>query len=323
LPVFSYRTILMRKLCFIAMLLGWSGCATTEGAAIAFVSPAPGSSHVRDQLGTSGQLVAALGVEVDVSGDVARVAISTGDIALGDTVNDALAAELTYAGSTTLTATAWSATGVELATASVEVMIADPQVAGCRDWLDLYRLQYTAGPAMPGVAEPVTMTSPINGVAYRYSGNAMQRKSLYGDCELMKSLAEAAPIVRAHGVTEIVDFGVYNYRCIDQTKTPPNCTMSQHAYAKAIDIAELVTSDGMRYSVNDDWVIDSTATCTADTSNTKDAFLHEVICDLKAARVWNIVLTPNYNAAHRNHFHVDLTNDSDFIRRSHDEPLDE
>ena len=125
--------------------------------------------------------------------------------------------------------------------------------------------------------------------------------------------------MRAHGVSEIVDIGIYNYRCIDQTKTPPNCTLSQHAYAKAIDIAELVTTDGTHYSVLNDWVIDTTATCSAETANDKDSFLHRVICELKAAGVWNIVLTPNYNDAHRNHFHVDLTSGSDFIKRAHDE----
>ena len=157
-----------------------------------------------------------------------------------------------------------------------------------------------------------------------YSGNAAQRKPLYGDCTLMKSLARAASIVRAHDVHEIIDIGIYNYRCIDQTMMPPNCNMSQHAYAKAIDIAELVTSDATHYSVLKDWVIDSTATCTADTATDKDAFLHKVICELKAAGTWNIVLTPNYNADHRNHFHVDLTKGSDFIKRTHDgaEPLD-
>jgi hypothetical protein len=314
----------MRELCpIVIVLVVGSGCGAGEPASIAFTSPAPGSSHVRDQLAASGQLVAAVGVELDVGGEVARVAITANEAALGDAVEEKLAAELAQTGMVTLSATAFAADGVELATATVDIAIADPQVADCKGWLDLYQLKYMTGPAMPGVADPITLTLPVNGVAYRYSGNTAQRKSLYGDCALMKSLAEAAPIVRAHDVTEIVDMGVYNYRCIDQSKTPPNCTMSQHAYAKAIDIAELVTSDGTHYSVLKDWVIDSMATCGADTSTDKDAFLHDVICQLKASRVWNIVLTPNYNADHRNHFHVDLTNGSDFIKRSHDEPVDE
>ncbi|HEY5927478.1 MAG TPA: extensin family protein [Kofleriaceae bacterium] len=302
------------------MVVGASGgCSVeVEVAALSFVSPAPGSSHMRDQLAASGALVAPIGVEVDVGGDVARVAISANDVVLGDLADEKLAAELAQSGAVTLTATAFAADGAELLTASVDVTVTDPTVADCKGWLDLYQLDYTTGPANQGIADPITVTLPLNGVAFRYSTNTSQRKTLYGDCTLMKSLAEAAPIVRAHDVTEIVDIGIYNYRCIDQSMTPPNCTMSQHAYAKAIDIAELVTSDGTHYSVLNDWVIDTMATCAADTSNDKDAFLHTVICELKAARVWNIVLTPNYNTAHRNHFHVDLTKDSDFIKRARD-----
>ncbi len=29
--------------------------------------------------------------------------------------------------------------------------------------------------------------------------------------------------------------------------------------------------------------------------------------------IWNVILTPNYNAAHDNYFHVDLTPGSDYI----------
>jgi len=29
--------------------------------------------------------------------------------------------------------------------------------------------------------------------------------------------------------------------------------------------------------------------------------------------IFNIILTPEYNAAHRNHYHVDLTPGADFI----------
>ena len=41
---------------------------------------------------------------------------------------------------------------------------------------------------------------------------------------------------------------------------------------------------------------------------------YEVYTWIAAAGVWTIVLTPNYNAAHRNHFHVDLTPGSDYLR---------
>lgn len=316
----------MRNACLFWLVLAGCSVDVVEMASLSIVSPAPGSTFTRDQLAASGDLVAGIGIEVETRGDIARVAIASGDVALGDAVDGRLAIEVAQTGPVTLHATAFGADGAELLTASVDVTIEDPRVADCHGWLDLYRLDYTTGPSNLGIADPITVTLPLNGVAYRYSGNTSQRKTLYGDCTLMKSLAQAAPIVRRHGVSEIVDIGIYNYRCIDQTKTPPNCTMSQHAYAKAIDIAQLVTGDGTHYSVLDDWVIDPSGdTCTAATEDDKDAWLHRVICELKQAGVWNIVLTPNYNDAHRNHFHVDLTEDADFIKRTtgdSGEPLD-
>lgn len=300
------------------------GCGTDElglePVTIAFASPAPGSSHMRTTLGETGALVANVPVALEVGGEVARITLRAGERELGEVTEDRYAAanaQVGASGLATLSAVAFDDAGGELATASVEVNIIDPEVADCQGWLDLYQLDYMVGPSNPGIENPITVKTPINGVNYRYNGNTEQRKTLYGDCALMKSLAEGAPIMREAGIVEFVDIGVYNYRCIDQSKTPPNCTLSQHAYAKAIDIAGFMTGDGTKYSVLTDWVIDADDnTCGGDTEGGKDTFLHDVICKLKAADVWNIVLTPNYNSAHRNHFHVDLTAGSDFIERT-------
>ena len=312
----------MRNSCFL--LLALASCTVeAEFASLSIVSPAPGSTHAKDQLGADGDLVANVGVEVDVGGDVARVALRAGDVEIGDFADGKLAMQLGGSGVVTLTAVAFADDGAELISAAVDISISDAMAADCRAWLDLYRLDYTVGPEKQGVADPVTVKVPINGVSYRYTSNTAARETLFADCSLIKSLAKAAPILRRHDIKEVADIGIYNYRCIDQTKTPPNCTMSQHAYAKAIDIAGFEDSSGARYSVLTDWVIDTQETCAAPTEPGKDEFLHKVICELKAADVWNIVLTPNYNDAHRNHFHVDLTKDSDFIKRAHEpgEPL--
>ena len=196
-----------------------------------------------------------------------------------------------------------------------------PMGDDCASWLAWYDQPYELGPESPGIAEPVTLVTPIGGLRHRVSWETEERSTFYMDCGLALALLEAAPILRERGVVEVVDMGVYNYRCIGGG-TPPDCPngVSQHAYARAIDIAGYTTEDGTYYSVNDDWVIDPDGedTCAAATEGDKDTFLHEVICAQKAAGVWNIVLTPNYNAAHRNHFHVDLTDGSDFIERELD-----
>lgn len=68
---------------------------------------------------------------------------------------------------------------------------------------------------------------------------------------------------------------------------------SEHATTDAIDISGFILKDGRRISVVNDWKAEG-----------KDAaFLHDVrngACDL-----FSTVLSPDYNAAHRDHFHLD------------------
>jgi hypothetical protein len=193
-----------------------------------------------------------------------------------------------------------------------------PPPATCHEALERANVAFTPGPERQGVADPVTATLPIAGIGYRVLGANNPRSELFADCTLIFSLVRAAEFFRARDIVEVADLGIYNYRCIGGG-TPPDCPngISQHAFATAIDIAGVTDRGGTFYSVNDDWVIDpdSEKTCEAATVPGKDTFLHELICALKAADVWTIVLTPNYNAAHRNHFHVDLTPGADFINK--------
>ena len=195
-----------------------------------------------------------------------------------------------------------------------------PPPATCQEALMRAGVSFTVGPMREGVVDPVTADVPIAGISYRVLGSANPRAQMFADCTLINSLVQAAPSFASRNITEVSDLGIYNYRCIGGG-TPPDCPngISQHAFATAIDIAGVEQADGTFYSVNDDWVIDPNAeeTCDAPTNPGKDAFLHELICELKANAVWTIVLTPNYNADHRNHFHVDLTPESDFIEKPH------
>lgn len=71
---------------------------------------------------------------------------------------------------------------------------------------------------------------------------------------------------------------------------------SEHASANAIDLGGFVLADGTRISVLNDWKK------TGD--GRKAAFLR----DLRdgACRFFDVVLGPDYNEAHRNHFHLDM-----------------
>ncbi len=303
-------------LVLVALVACSDSTSGDDPAGITITSPAPGAMFARTSLDALGSLVASVPVEVAVQGTPARVAITLDTSALADADADGHATvALGAAGPATLTATWLDADDLPVATASVDIVITEPTAATCKDWLDLYKVTYTVGPTSPGVVDPVTVTMPINGMPFRSGGAA--RTKMFGDCTIIKSLAQAAPMLRAKQIVEVTDLGVYNYRCIGNTGTPPNCPngISQHAYGNAIDLASFKDMAGMTYVVNTDFVIDPAPekTCTAATVAGKDQFLHELICGLKAAKLFNIVLTPNYNADHRDHFHVDMTPGSDFI----------
>ncbi len=76
-------------------------------------------------------------------------------------------------------------------------------------------------------------------------------------------------------------------------------TRSRHARAEALDVAGFTLEGGQRVTVLRDWgraAPDGTATPEA-------AFLREVHDG--ACRWFDVVLGPDYNAAHRDHLHLD------------------
>jgi len=68
---------------------------------------------------------------------------------------------------------------------------------------------------------------------------------------------------------------------------------SEHATADAVDITGFRLADGTRVSVLDDW----------NRGNRKSRFLREVRDG--ACRLFSTVLSPDYNAAHADHLHLD------------------
>jgi hypothetical protein len=303
---------------FLTVLAACGG-GGDDNVTIAFAKPLAGDAFVRDTLGPTGAVSAMVPVELELDGEPSRVALKIGARSLDvDLDSAATTADVRTTGMVTLTATAFDG-DAEVASASVDITVGDITAASCREWLDAFHIDYTPSGATPGVVDPITAKTPINGMPFKVVGGTSPRTTLFADCRLIKSIVLAVPSFRERDIAQVTDYGVYNYRCIG-SGTPPNCPqgMSQHAYAMAIDLAAFTTSDGTTYTVNDDWVIDpdSQETCDAPAEPGKDAFLHELICELKGMKIWNIVLTPNYNADHRNHFHVDLTPDSDFIERS-------
>ena len=118
-------------------------------------------------------------------------------------------------------------------------------------------------------------------------------------CPLAVSLAmfqrhALAPAARRwfdRGVRRIDHLGTFACRNIYGR---PSGRRSEHASANAIDIAGFVLSDGRAVSVLRDWSGNSR----------RAAFLRDVRDG--GCRFFAVVLSPNYNAAHRDHLHLDM-----------------
>lgn len=117
-------------------------------------------------------------------------------------------------------------------------------------------------------------------------------------CALALSMAlwearDLQPAADAHfgePVAEILHFGSYNCR-----KIAGSSWWSQHATANAIDVSGFRLKSGREISVRRDWAGDDPAAA---------AFLSAAHAG--ACAVFRAALGPEYNAAHHDHFHLDL-----------------
>ena len=80
--------------------------------------------------------------------------------------------------------------------------------------------------------------------------------------------------------------------------------LSEHARANALDVAAFTLQGGRRISVLGDWqAAAAPAAPPAAEADPKAAFLRQVRDG--ACQGFAAVLGPDYNAAHRDHFHLD------------------
>ncbi len=101
----------------------------------------------------------------------------------------------------------------------------------------------------------------------------------------------AARLVLGSEVVRIETFGTYACRNIIGAGSG---RLSEHATGNAVDVAAFVLADGRRVSVQNDWAVDGP----------EARFLR--IVRASACKRFRTVLSPDYNAAHRDHLHFDM-----------------
>ncbi len=290
-----------------------AGSMVTPMPRVTITAPADGSTFPQDTL-LGSEWAAEVTFTVDAA-DVARVELVSGGVSLGDVVDGSLTFAFHAATTHVVDAIGYDAGGAELARDSVTITVTAPADTSCHGTLDALGIDWAVASATRGIADPVRVQPNINGVSFRYVSNS-EPTAMLMDCELAIRLHRLTQILIPYGFDEVIHIGIYNYRCIGGGDPDSGtCTPSMHAFARAIDLHAfgLAASDDT-YSTETDWMITTRADpCPIPFSSEKDRVLKEVACAMWADRVFEIVLTPNYNDAHRNHFHVDMTEGSMYL----------
>ncbi|MBX9886272.1 MAG: extensin family protein [Novosphingobium sp.] len=108
----------------------------------------------------------------------------------------------------------------------------------------------------------------------------------------------AARAILGSALVRIETMGSYSCRTVAGT-----ARLSAHASANAVDVSGFVLADGRRITVLRDWDSDDPQA---------RAFLATI--RMSACKRFGTVLTPEYNAAHRDHFHLEVGGERPFCR---------
>lgn len=184
--------------------------------------------------------------------------------------------------------------------------------SGCEAELTRRGIAFRRVDEARGVLEPVRLDGALHGVTYHTALTASQRVTSpweIVDCRLVLALDDFSAQLAAHGIVDVLHFSMYRP---PSRQWPAERTASRHPGGLAIDVASFLKSDGTNLVVERDFHgrIGST-TCGAGTgphpSSLEALELRRIVCDAADAKLFNVELTPDFNWAHRNHLHLEVT----------------
>ncbi|MGC4093409.1 MAG: extensin family protein [Polyangiaceae bacterium] len=152
------------------------------------------------------------------------------------------------------------------------------------------------------------LLGPLAGVTFRTDLADAARKTspweVY-DCRLVLSMWDFSQILRAHAVEEVRIFSAYR----PPPKHQDEQASKRHQAALAVDVRTLRKSNGEELAVLTDFEQKlGTEPCapTDEPSRPAGKELKAITCETARAHLFNSILTPNYDARHRNHFHLEV-----------------
>lgn len=165
------------------------------------------------------------------------------------------------------------------------------------------------------ILAPVRLRGPLHGITIRSSLPEKARaKSPFEifDCRLVLALDDFASLLAQHDVVEVVHMSAF--RSQRDRGCMPNKPGKQHCGALAVDVGRFKKSDGSVLDVEKDWSGRIGApTCTPGAGpnpvTPSATELRDIVCESARRGLFHVMLTPNFNAEHKNHFHLEVTPD--------------
>lgn len=167
-----------------------------------------------------------------------------------------------------------------------------------------------------GVLTPVRLSGPLGGVTYRTELPPSQRPtSPYEvlDCRLVLALSDLSEQLVKRDIEEVIMFSMWRP---PPKSWPKGKAATRHPGGLAIDIRAFI-----KKRTGKDKPVDLVVERDFPPAPNQDACekgarakgsaaeqaLRGIFCDAKEARLFTSMLSPNYDHAHRNHFHFEIT----------------
>lgn len=159
-----------------------------------------------------------------------------------------------------------------------------------------------------GVETPIRLLGPLGGVEISSPGRSVHDVL---DCRLAVALLAWAPALREAGVARIRHMSMYR----PHARVRGTGGQSGHSFGLAIDAGAFVLDDGTELVVEEVWTDRRRRAppCEPGPDDGPDLErLRRLVCTPAESGLFQIVLTPHFDAAHRNHVHLEVRPDVDW-----------
>jgi hypothetical protein len=163
----------------------------------------------------------------------------------------------------------------------------------------------------PGVKIPVRLLGPVGGVLYRTDEpDGARRGSPWEvfDCRLVLSLCDFGEILARHEVVEARIFSAWR----PPPKNWKGSVGRRHQGGLAVDVRTFRKVNGEELVILNHFegrIGAPVCKSGREPSHPQGKELLAIACAAADGHLFNSILTPNYDAPHRNHFHLELTPD--------------